>query len=101
RATLVLVPRFEPKQVIEMLVREKVSLFAGVPTMYWALLTDDTSTEDVQTITENLRVAVSGGAALPLEVLKGIKAKFGVDILEGYGLSETSPVASFNRPDRP
>ena len=101
RATLVLVPRFEPKPVVEMLVKEKVSLFAGVPTMYWALLSDDTAPEDVKTITESLRVSVSGGAALPLEVLKGIKRKFGVDVLEGYGLSETSPVASFNRPDRP
>jgi len=97
RATLVLVPRFEPKPVVEMLVKEKVSLFAGVPTMYWALLSDDTAPEDVKTITESLRVSVSGGAALPLEVLKGIKRKFGVDVLEGYGLSETSPVASFNR----
>ncbi|KAB2346382.1 long-chain-fatty-acid--CoA ligase [Actinomadura rudentiformis] len=101
RATLVLLPRFEAKQAIELMVKEKVNIFAGVPTMYWALLTDDTSAEDVASIRENLRVAVSGGSALPLEVLKGIKEKFGADVLEGYGLSETSPVASFNRPDRP
>ncbi|GAB2845697.1 long-chain fatty acid--CoA ligase [Actinocorallia aurea] len=101
RATLVLVPRFEVKAAVELLVKEKVNVFAGVPTMWWALMTDDTSAEDVATITENLRVAVSGGAALPLEVIKGVKAKFGADILEGYGLSETSPVAAFNRPDRP
>ncbi|GAA2583661.1 long-chain fatty acid--CoA ligase [Actinomadura fulvescens] len=101
RATLVLLPRFDAKQAVELMVKEKVNIFAGVPTMYWGLLTDDTSAEDVAAIRDNLRVAVSGGAALPLEVLKGIKEKFGVDVLEGYGLSETSPVASFNRPDRP
>jgi len=101
RATLALVPRFEPKAAVELMVKEKVNMFAGVPTMWWALLTDDTSEDDVKEISANLRVAVSGGAALPLEILKGIKDKFGVDILEGYGLSETSPVASFNRPDRP
>ncbi|PKK15019.1 long-chain fatty acid--CoA ligase [Thermomonospora sp. CIF 1] len=101
RATLVLMPRFEPKGAIQLMVKEKVTQFAGVPTMWWALLTDETSPEDVAAIRENLRVAVSGGAALPMEVLKGIKDKFGVDILEGYGLSETSPVCSFNRPDRP
>ncbi|MGI5164163.1 long-chain-fatty-acid--CoA ligase [Spirillospora sp. CA-253888] len=101
RATLVMLPRFEPKQAVQLMVKEKVNIFAGVPTMYWALLTDDTSAEDVASIKENLRVAVAGGASLPLEVLKGIKNKFDVDVLEGYGLSETSPVASFNRPDRP
>lgn len=101
RATLALLPRFEPKAAIELMVKEKVSFFAGVPTMYWALLTEETATEDVAVIYENLRVGVSGGAALPMEVIKGFKAKFGVDILEGYGLSETAPVASFNRPDRP
>ncbi|MFG2003250.1 long-chain fatty acid--CoA ligase [Spirillospora sp. NPDC048911] len=101
RATQVLLPRFDAKQAIELMVKEKVNIFAGVPTMYWGLLTDDTSADDIAVIRDNLRVAVSGGAALPLEVLKGIKEKFGADILEGYGLSETSPVASFNRPDRP
>ncbi|TYB38812.1 long-chain-fatty-acid--CoA ligase [Actinomadura chibensis] len=101
RATLVMQARFDAKQAVELMVKEKVNIFAGVPTMYWGLLTDETSAEDVAAIRENLRVAVSGGAALPMEVLKGIKEKFGVDVLEGYGLSETSPVASFNRPDRP
>jgi long-chain acyl-CoA synthetase len=101
RATLVMQARFDAKQAVELMVKEKVNIFAGVPTMYWGLLTDETSDEDVATIKENLRVAVSGGSALPMEVLKGIKKKFDVDILEGYGLSETSPVASFNRPDRP
>ncbi|RKS68657.1 long-chain acyl-CoA synthetase [Actinomadura pelletieri DSM 43383] len=100
-ATLVMQTRFEAEQAVELMVKEKVSVFAGVPTMYWGLLTHATSDEDIATIRENLRVAVSGGSALPMEVLKGIKQKFDVDVLEGYGLSETSPVASFNRPDRP
>ncbi|MFC6883922.1 MULTISPECIES: long-chain-fatty-acid--CoA ligase [Actinomadura] len=101
RATLVLQPRFDAAQAIELMVKEKVNIFAGVPTMYWGLLTADASPEDVEAIRANLRVAVSGGSALPMEVLKGFKEKFGLDVLEGYGLSETSPVASFNRPDRP
>ncbi|MFA1545838.1 long-chain fatty acid--CoA ligase [Actinomadura chokoriensis] len=101
RATLVMQPRFEAEQAVALMVKEKVNIFAGVPTMYWGLLTDDTSAADVAEIKKNLRVAVSGGSALPMEVLKGIKSKFDVDVLEGYGLSETSPVASFNRPDRP
>jgi long-chain acyl-CoA synthetase len=69
----------------------------GVPTMYVALLQhpDRTSYD-----TSALRLCVSGGAALPVEVLRGFEAAFGCVILEGYGLSETSPVASFNHPDR-
>ncbi|WP_433247323.1 long-chain-fatty-acid--CoA ligase [Actinomadura nitritigenes] len=101
RGTLVMQPRFDAKEAVALMVKEKVNIFAGVPTMYWALLSDDTSPEDVATIRENLRVAVSGGAALPMEVIKGVREKFGMNVLEGYGLSETSPVCSFNRPDRP
>ncbi|MWA00225.1 long-chain-fatty-acid--CoA ligase [Actinomadura sp. LD22] len=101
RGTLVMQPRFDAKEAVELLVKEKVTIFAGVPTMYWALLSDDTSPADVAAIRDNLRVAVSGGAALPMEVIKGVREKFGMNVLEGYGLSETSPVCSFNRPDRP
>ncbi|HYU87040.1 MAG TPA: AMP-binding protein, partial [Kribbellaceae bacterium] len=68
-----------------------------VPTMYAAMLgIPDHSSYDVST----LHTCVSGGAALPLEVLRGFEKEFGCIILEGYGLSETSPVASFNHPDR-
>ncbi|MFC5181705.1 long-chain-fatty-acid--CoA ligase [Actinomadura harenae] len=101
RATMILQARFDADEAIRLMVKEKVNFFAGVPTMYWGLLTHETSAEDIATIRENLSVAVSGGAALPMEVLNGFTEKFGRQILEGYGLSETSPVASFNRPDRP
>jgi long-chain acyl-CoA synthetase len=92
-ACLTLVSRFVPEKVLEVLVRDRVTVFEGVPTMYVALLATPLRTG-------SLRVCVSGGAALPVEVLRGFEAAFGCVILEGYGLSETSPVASFNQPDR-
>ncbi|HZE38182.1 MAG TPA: long-chain fatty acid--CoA ligase [Stackebrandtia sp.] len=98
--TLVLVPRFDPDAVLSLMERENVTVFAGVPTMYWALLHHQ-GEHDLAAIAANLRVAVSGGSALPLEVLRGFEKRFGVPILEGYGLSETSPVATFNRLDIP
>ena len=102
RATLVLLPRFDPGVALSLMRREHVTFFAGVPTMYWALLGyDDADRADVETIARMLRIAVSGGAALPLEVLRGFEERFGVPVLEGYGLSETSPIATFNRVDRP
>ena len=76
--------------------KEKVTFFAGVPTMYWGLLGALSDDVDVQAIASNLRVSVAGGSALPVEVHKDFEKKFGVTILEGYGLSETSPVASFS-----
>jgi long-chain acyl-CoA synthetase len=96
-ACLTLLPRFDPGTVLEMIGRERVTIFEGVPTMYSALLHHpDRATADVS----SLRLCVSGGAALPVEVLRGFEDAFGCAILEGYGLSETSPVASFNHPDR-
>ncbi|MBX6768165.1 MAG: long-chain fatty acid--CoA ligase [Actinomadura rubrobrunea] len=98
RATLVLQPRFDAADALRLMAKEKVTIFAGVPTMYWALLSDP-GTVPPEDVARHLHTCVSGGASLPLEVLKGFEAKFGVKILEGYGLSETSPVVSFNQAD--
>ena len=99
-ATVVLLPRFDAGQALALMEREQVTFFAGVPTMYHALL-HCADTPDIAAISGRLRVAVSGGAALPAELMRRFEERFGVPILEGYGLSETSPVATFNRVDRP
>lgn len=96
-ATLVLQPRFDAGEALALMRREGVTFFAGVPTMYWALL----GALGDQALPERLRTAVSGGAALPVEVLQRFGKAFGVDVQEGYGLSETSPVACFNPPGLP
>ncbi len=95
-ACLTLLPRFDAGAALEMISRDKVTVFEGVPTMYSALLHHPGRE---QADVSSLRVCVSGGAALPVEVLRGFEEAFGCMILEGYGLSETSPVASFNHPD--
>ncbi|NKE58990.1 long-chain fatty acid--CoA ligase [Lentzea sp. PSKA42] len=97
-ATLVLLPRFDPNSALSLMSRENVTFFAGVPTMYWSLLGVSADNIDVDKIAGNLRMAVSGGAALPVEILVQIHRVFGVEVREGYGLSETSPVATFNHP---
>ena len=96
-ACLALVPRFEAGGVLETIERERVTVFEAVPAMYVALLHHPGHERfDVST----LRLCVSGGAALPVEVLRGFEAAFECTVLEGYGLSETSPVASFSQADR-
>ncbi|GAW51734.1 MULTISPECIES: long-chain-fatty-acid--CoA ligase [unclassified Nocardioides] len=94
--TVVMLPRFEAHQALALMAKEKVTFFAGVPTMYWGLLGALDDSVDVAALAANLRVAAAGGSALPVEVHKDFQKKFGVTILEGYGLSETSPVASFS-----
>ncbi|MDP9821588.1 long-chain-fatty-acid--CoA ligase [Nocardioides massiliensis] len=94
--TVVMLPRFEPQPALDLMLKEKVTFFAGVPTMYWGLLGALEEGVDVASIKENLRVAAAGGAALPGEVHREFEHRFGITILEGYGLSETSPVASFS-----
>jgi len=92
--TMTLVPRFEPDKVMEVIQRDRVTLFLGVPTMYFALLHNPRAGDyDIS----SLRLCGSGGASMPGEVMKAFEQKFGATILEGYGLSETSPSASFNR----
>ncbi|BCT75285.1 long-chain-fatty-acid--CoA ligase [Sinomonas cyclohexanicum] len=96
-ATIALLPRFGAQEALEAIAAQRVTVFAGVPTMYSALLgVPDHRRYD----TSSLRVCISGGAALPVEVLHRFEDEFGCIILEGYGLSETSPVAAFNHPDR-
>ena len=95
---VVLLPRFEPEVALDLMSRHGVNYFAGVPTMYFALLHSPVADRyDLSA----LRWCLCGGAPMPVDVMNAFDAKYGVNILEGYGLSETSPVASFNVPDRP
>ncbi|WP_141013187.1 long-chain-fatty-acid--CoA ligase [Nocardioides sambongensis] len=93
-AELVLIGRFDPAQVLAAMAEHRATMFLGVPTMYGALLHDPSA---ASTDTSSLRVCVSGGASLPVEILHAFEREFGCTLLEGYGLSETSPMASFNR----
>src|ERR671932_2743140 len=96
-ATVTMLPRFDPDEALEIIERDKATLFQGVPTMYNAMLhAESCDNADCST----LRICMSGGAAMPAELMRSFEEKFGCIILEGYGLSETSPVASFNHPDR-
>ena len=94
-ACLTLVPRFDAVTALKVIERDGATVFEGVPTMYVAMLQAGRQTADTST----LRICISGGAALPGDALNRFAAEFGAHILEGYGLSETSPVASFNRLD--
>jgi long-chain acyl-CoA synthetase len=96
-ACLTLLPRFDAQHALRIIDGHRVTVFEGVPTMYVALLhAPDHGDYD----TSSLRMCISGGAALPVEVLREFEEAFDVPVLEGYGLSETSPVASFNHIDR-
>src|SRR5918994_4477634 len=96
-ATVTMLPRFDTDKALEILGRDTVTIFQGVPTMYNAMLHSD-SADDADT--SSLRTCMSGGAAMPAELMRAFEEKFDCIILEGYGLSETSPVASFNHPDK-
>jgi long-chain acyl-CoA synthetase len=97
-ASYTLLPRFTPEEAMAVIDRDRVTMFAGVPTMYHALLHHEPEKEyDLSSV----RWSMSGGSAMPVEVMKAFERRFDVQILEGYGLSETSPVASFNMLDRP
>jgi long-chain acyl-CoA synthetase len=96
--TLTLMPRFDPGKALEIIQRDRVNLFQGVPTMYGAMLHfPEREKFDVSSV----KRCASGGSAMPVELMREFEKAFGCAILEGYGLSETSPVASFNHPDQP
>ena len=92
-ATILLAPRFSPTETFAIAKEQKATIFAGVPTMYNFLYQlPDSNPEDFSTI----RIAISGGSSLPVALLHNFEEKFNVEILEGYGLSEASPVTCFN-----
>jgi long-chain acyl-CoA synthetase len=94
-ACLTLIPRFDGGKALQVIERDGVTIFEGVPTMFSAMLHQpDATGHDVS----SLRLCVSGGSAMPVEVMRSFEETFGCIVLEGYGLSETSPVASFNHP---
>lgn len=97
RGLITLVPRFDPGKVLEVIERDHANSFAGVPTMYAALLHHpEREHHDVS----SLDLCVSGGSAMPVEVLRGFDEAFGAKVLEGYGLSETTGMGTFNTSDR-
>ncbi|MDQ6657220.1 MAG: long-chain fatty acid--CoA ligase [Actinomycetota bacterium] len=95
-ASLSLITRFDPDTALDVIARDRVTVFEGVPTYYMGMLSKAGSRDTDLT---SLRLAAAGGSSLPVEVLHKFEATFGCPILEGYGLSETSPVACFNHPD--
>ncbi len=97
RGLMTLVPRFDPGKVLEVIERDGATTFGGVPTMYAALLHHP---EREQHDVSSLGLCISGGSALPVEVLRGFDEAFGAKVLEGYGLSETTGMGTFNVPDR-
>jgi long-chain acyl-CoA synthetase len=94
-AAMTLLPRFDAAAALSLIERDEATVFAGVPTMYSRMLhAPNAGTVDVT----RLRLCVSGGAALPVEVMRSFEETFGCVVVEGYGLSETSPVVTFNHP---
>jgi long-chain acyl-CoA synthetase len=100
--TLVLLPRFDPGALLAAIKRERITHWAGVPTMYWGLLEHvKKNNVDVSDVSASLRLAISGGSPMPVELMKAFEQTFNVRIIEGYGLSETAPVATFSHLERP
>ena len=92
-AELILLPRFELDQVMKAITKKRPTMFPGVPTIYTALIA---AAEQSQADLSSIRVCISGGAPLPVEVRNRFESLTGCRLVEGYGLSETSPVATCN-----
>jgi long-chain acyl-CoA synthetase len=94
-ACVSLIPKFDAKATLEAIQRDGVTVFEGVPTMYSSVLNFD---ERDKYDTSSLRVAIVGGQAMPVEVMEKFEQAFNIEVLEGYGLSETCAVGTFNYP---
>ncbi|WP_419883373.1 fatty acid--CoA ligase family protein [Peribacillus sp. B-H-3] len=96
--TLLIVPKFSPREIFRIAKKYEATLFAGVPTMYNFLLQyPEGSAKDLN----SFRLCIAGGSSMPVALLKSFEQKFNVTVSEGYGLSEASPVTCFNPLDRP
>ena len=91
---LSILPRFAPGAVLDAIEADRCTVIGGVPTMLHALAQQDISGRDLSA----LRVAVSGGASLPEDIMRTFEDKYGIEVLEGYGMTETASSCSFNRP---
>lgn len=91
-----LLPRFDPKEVIDLVRENRPVMFSGVPTMFMAL--NSSSVDLLQNRFGEVRTYNSGGAALPVNLKRSFEEKTGRPLFEGYGLSEASPVTHFNPP---
>ncbi|WP_033341749.1 long-chain-fatty-acid--CoA ligase [Catenuloplanes japonicus] len=100
-STLILMPRFEPRAALRVMETTRITYFVGVPTVYRALLGALTGDTDIATIGANLRRAISAASALPVAVIEAFEKHFGVTILEGYGMTESSPTICFSKPGAP
>lgn len=89
---MTMLPRFETEKAMQVIERDHVTVVALVPTMYFFMLNTQ---ERLDYDLSSIRMAVSGGAALPEEIHRRFRERHGIVVLEGYGLSETSPIASF------
>lgn len=92
----ILVPTFKPEAIMQLIDQQGITVFAGVPTMYWALLNCEKTSVSDESIKKNLRLCISGGAPLPVKILEDFEKRFNIGIAEGYGMSEGSPIVTFN-----
>lgn len=93
---LILLPKFSAQAVYQLITRFDIRIFAGVPSMYWVLLNEEDTEENTHSI-KKLRICISGGASLPVKIIDEFETRFEVPIIEGYGMSEGSPVVTFNQ----
>ena len=96
----VLLKRFDSNEVIQCIQKHSVTIFAGVPTMFWNLLNDLNTFKkgEISLLKNHWRIALSGGAAIPVELINKFEKTYAVPIFEGYGMSEGSPLVTYNQP---
>ena len=100
-ATIVLMPRFDPNKVFQIMDSENITVFSGVPTMFWSMLRSKIEGVNMVKVAKNLQTVISGGDSLPIQVFNDFKTKYNIEITEGYGMTEGSPVVTFTHKNRP